>query len=70
VVLENVDPAADNSQAFNEEGSDIEQREQSQADWEDADDLSDGYAEGECEEFSDDEMVLAMDDMYGVGSCD
>jgi hypothetical protein len=70
VVPENVDPAADNSQAFNEEGSDIEQREQSQADWEDADDLSDEYAEGECEEFSDDEMVLAMDDMYGVGSCD
>lgn len=63
---ENVEPG-ENNRDFNEEDSDVEHAELALTghdDWEDVDSLR-NFHEEEQEESSD-EMVLAMDDMYGL----
>jgi hypothetical protein len=63
---ENVEPG-ENDQDFNEEDSDVERAELAltgHGDWEDVDSWRNFHNEEEQEESSD-EMVLAMDDMYG-----
>jgi hypothetical protein len=64
--------AAPDLDTFQEDGSDVEQLEADDDDLEYVDLTDHDEAEDEepADDFSDDDMVLAMEDMYGTGSND
>jgi hypothetical protein len=65
-VLNNVGSATETDQAFNENDSDVDQLELMLKNQDVDECFSDSNDEEEGEDFSDDDMLLAIDDMYGA----
>jgi hypothetical protein len=65
-VLNNIGSATETDQAFNENDSDVDQLELMLKNQDVDKCFSDSNNEEEGEDFSDDDMLLAMDNMYGA----